>query len=156
MGANVPGHSSQACVTPLQRDDSSTLAFLRGTPRLCNSPGPEGPVPGAPVAHGTSFTLKLPHLNHAHRCEDGGHLLPSSASLLSSKGSFSGFDTDGRTSPRGAAAKPGGNFMAIQLALLFKAIPKESQEATVGQISCLEGEVKQKSSIYRKSCIPVA
>lgn len=77
-----------------------TLAWLQGIPCLCNSPGPEGPVPGAPVAHGTSFILKLPHLNHAHQYEDGSHLLPSRASLLSSKGSFSDFETSGRTSPR--------------------------------------------------------
>ena len=48
MGAKVVGHgpSSQACVTPLQRDDSSTLALLQGITSLRNGPGPEGPVPG--------------------------------------------------------------------------------------------------------------
>ena len=41
--------------------------------------------------------------------------------------------------------------MAIELTLIFKVIPKESQEGTVGQISCLEDEIKQKSSIYRRA-----
>lgn len=50
---------------------------------MCNGSRPEGPVPGDPVSHGTYFTLKLPHCNHAHRCEDGGHLLlPSRTSLF--------------------------------------------------------------------------
>lgn len=89
------GHSpsSQACMTPLQRDDSSMLALLQGITHLCDSPGPEGPVPGVPVAHETSFTLKLPHLSHAHRCEDAGHLLRSRASVPSAKDSFPGFTT---------------------------------------------------------------
>lgn len=103
------------------------------------------------MAHGTSFTPRLPYLNHFPRCEDGGHVLPSGASLLSSKGSFSGFETGGRTGPQGAAAKPGGNFTAIELTSIFKVIPKESQEGTVGQISCLEGEIKQKPSIYKRA-----
>lgn len=39
----------------------------------------------APVAHETSLALRLPHLNHSSKCEDGEHFLPSEASLLSSK-----------------------------------------------------------------------
>lgn len=67
------------------------------------------------------------------------------------KAPFQASRTSGRTSPQGAAAKPGGNFKAIELTLIFKVIPKESQEGTVGQISCLEGEIKQKPSIYKRA-----
>ena len=112
-------------------------------------------APLLPEAHGTSFTLRLPHLNRSPRCEDGGHLLPSGVPLLSSKGSFSGFETGGRTSPWGTAAKPGGNFMAIELTSIFKVTPKGCQEGTVGQILCLEGEVKEKSFIYRRVAFPL-
>lgn len=98
-----------SCVTPLQRDVSSMLALLQEITRLWNGPGPF--CPGAPVSHGTSSTLRFPHLNHSLRCEGGSHLLPAGPSLLSSKGSF-----------QDAVAKPRGNFMEIELTLIFKVI----------------------------------
>lgn len=62
------------------------------------------------------------------------------------KGSFSGFETDGRISPQGAAAKPGGNFMAIELTLIFKAIPKESQKGKWDRFNVWKVRLNRSSS----------
>lgn len=76
--------------------------------------------PLAPVAHGTCFSSGSP----AEVIPPGGHLLLSRASFLSSKGSFSGSKTSGKTSAQGATAKLIDNFMATELTLTFQVIPK--------------------------------